>query len=658
MTDHSTTPPREPDPPAPSSSEAPSVSEGDESVVGSGPSPGAIDALAGGRTTWSVGRSVALVFGIGLSISLLVTLLVYEGQQRNDSHLFDQAVRQTTAAVEPGIVRYADLLYGFRGFFGGEQIPSAEQYATYVRSSRLLERHPGVVTVAWGPQLRPDEVRDFERAMQRAGQDGYEISPPPATGAGAAPITYVAPLDGNESAVGFDLSADESGKAALRLAGESGEVVAGTPLLVVGESGGESRAVNLYLALYEGGSVPPESGRATRHSGNVVATLVVADAMEALTGPEPVLELEVYDVGEAGNPAEVPREEELLYDSDEEPFEAIDPSGLSESVQVEVGGRTWMLHMAPGPGFDPYQPLVRWWMVVPIGLVISGLLAMLVADVVRSRREVEEEAVDLAEEMTDYLRQRERQLEQANENMLRSNKELERYASIAAHDLQEPLRSLLAYASVIERRYGESLDPDAMDHVRRMARAAERMRTLVVDLLTYAKADSALRRIESVNLNEAVRVAIDDLSSLVQECGATVRLGELPTVPGNRRELIGVFSNLISNSLKYRSDEPPEVVITASRDDAFWVVAVKDNGIGISAEYHERIFELFRRLEKRASDTGTGLGLAICARTIQQHGGRIWVESEEGHGAVFRFSLPAELSRFPRDAEESEAASR
>lgn len=651
MTDQATTPPRGPDLPA-SGAATPAEAEDEASTTGPAPAQVAIDSLTGDGTTWSVARSVFVVFAIGLSVSLLITVLVHEGKQRNDRHLLDQAVRQTTTAVGPALSRYSDPLYGLRGLFAGEQVPSSEQYAAFVRSSQLLERHPGVVTLAWAPELRPDEVDEFERAMQRAGNPDYEISPPPEPDTGAAPITYVAPLEGNASAVGFDLAADDSGRAALRSARESGEVVVGTPLLVVGEGGRESRAVNLYLALYEGGPVPPGPARATRHSGNVVATLVVADAMEAIRGSDPVLDLEVYDVGEAGNPAEVPRQEELLYDSDGESFEAIDPSGLSESAQIEVGGRTWMVYMTPGPGFDPYQPLVRWWMVVPIGLLISGLIAMVVADVVRSRREVAAEAVDLADEMTDYLRQRERQLEQANENMRRSNKELERYASIAAHDLQEPLRSLLAYASVIERRYGESLDPDAMDHVRRMARAAERMRTLVVDLLTYAKADSALRRIEAVDLNEAVRVAIDDLSSLVQECSATVRLGELPTVPGNRRELIGVFSNLISNALKYRSDEPPEVVITASRDDAFWVVAVKDNGIGISSEYHDRIFELFRRLEKRESDTGTGLGLAICARTIQQHGGRIWVESEEGAGSVFRFSLPAELSRTSRDVEE------
>jgi light-regulated signal transduction histidine kinase (bacteriophytochrome) len=254
------------------------------------------------------------------------------------------------------------------------------------------------------------------------------------------------------------------------------------------------------------------------------------------------------------------------------------------------------------------------------------------------------QAVSLAEAMTANLQQRERELRRANDDIVRSNKELERYASIAAHDLQEPLRSLLAYASVLERRYGETLEPEVLDQVKRMARAAERMRSLVVDLLAYAKADSAKRRIEWVDLNEAIRIAIDDLSVLIHETGATIRVADLPRVPGNRRELIGVFSNLLSNALKYRSESPPEVIVVAHERNDEWVLGVKDNGIGIDEAYHERIFELFRRLEKRSSDSGTGLGLAICARTIAQHGGRIWVESEEGRGSTFWFTLPAKAS--------------
>ena len=163
-----------------------------------------------------------------------------------------------------------------------------------------------------------------------------------------------------------------------------------------------------------------------------------------------------------------------------------------------------------------------------------------------------------------------------------------------------------------------------------MARAAKRMRSLVVDLLAYAKADSETRKTEMVDLNEAIRIAIDDLSVLIHETDATIRVADLPRVPGNRRELIGVFSNLLSNALKYRSDAPPEVIVVAHRRGDQWMIGVKDNGIGIAAAYHERIFELFRRLEKRSTDTGTGIGLAICVRTIAQHGGRIWVESEEG----------------------------
>jgi light-regulated signal transduction histidine kinase (bacteriophytochrome) len=239
--------------------------------------------------------------------------------------------------------------------------------------------------------------------------------------------------------------------------------------------------------------------------------------------------------------------------------------------------------------------------------------------------------------MTDRLADREHRLEQ-------SNRELERFATIAAHDLQEPLRTILTFTDLIERRYGQTLNTEARDYLLRVAGAAARMRALIEDLLTYARIGQAERRFEPVDLRESLNEAVANLEPLIIETGATIHAGELPVVTGNPQGLTQLFTNLLSNAMKYRLAEAPRVEITAERQGKEWVIAVADNGKGIDPTYHDRIFELFRRLEPRGGASGTGLGLAICARVVDVHGGRIWVRSAVGKGATFYFTLPARES--------------
>ncbi|MCX7620831.1 MAG: ATP-binding protein [Acidimicrobiales bacterium] len=272
---------------------------------------------------------------------------------------------------------------------------------------------------------------------------------------------------------------------------------------------------------------------------------------------------------------------------------------------------------------------------LPLVVAAAGVLATVIASVsvvalARSRRTVAE----VSEKMTDRLAEREHRLEQ-------SNRELERFATIAAHDLQEPLRTILTFTDLIERRYGQTLNTEARDYLLRVAGAAARMRALIEDLLTYARIGQAERRFEPVDLRQSLNEAVANLEPLILETGATIHAGELPVVMGNQQGLTQLFTNLLSNAMKYRLADAPRVEITAERQGKEWVIAVADNGKGIDPAYHERIFELFRRLEPRGGASGTGLGLAICARVVDVHSGRIWVRSAVGKGATFFFTLPA-----------------
>jgi PAS domain S-box-containing protein len=242
-----------------------------------------------------------------------------------------------------------------------------------------------------------------------------------------------------------------------------------------------------------------------------------------------------------------------------------------------------------------------------------------------------------------WLVERERAREAAerqNVELARSNRDLERFASIASHDLQEPLRAIGRSAQLLHRRYAELFDENAGQLFHFIVDGVQRMESLIDDLLRYSRISARTAQFELVDLNEVVDDVCRDLSAAMDDCGATITAGDLPVVFGNQSQLYQVFQNLFANALKYRGQAPPQIRVGVQPLRASWLISVMDNGIGIAPAYHEQIFELFRRLHPRDRYTGTGIGLAIVKRIIEQHDGRIWVESDEGQGATFFITLP------------------
>ena len=235
----------------------------------------------------------------------------------------------------------------------------------------------------------------------------------------------------------------------------------------------------------------------------------------------------------------------------------------------------------------------------------------------------------------------EQQLANNTANSRQSIEDLKQFAYVAAHDLREPLRSIVSYTQLVERRYGAQLDGTALEFLQQVVNSAHHMTDLVDGLTSYSRAlaveTDALRR---VNLTGVLAGVVLKLDSKIKECGATIELGELPAVLGEEQSLERLFYELIANAMLYRSEQPPRAKITATEAGEFWEFCVMDNGIGIDAAYHDRIFGLFKRLHNR-STPGIGLGLAICRRIVERHGGSIRVESQLGHGSTFRFTLPA-----------------
>ncbi len=228
----------------------------------------------------------------------------------------------------------------------------------------------------------------------------------------------------------------------------------------------------------------------------------------------------------------------------------------------------------------------------------------------------------------------------AEQKLERTNANLEEFAYVTSHDLQEPLRAMASYSQLLEKRYKDKLDQDAKDFIGFIVEAADRMQTLIADLLAYSRAGRKGLKMSRVNCNEVVRGVTEGLSQAIEDAGATVSYEDLPAVAGAEVAFTQVFQNLIGNALKFHGPQPPEIRIAATRGYNEWIFSVSDNGIGMEPKYAEKIFKVFQRLHSRSEYDGTGIGLSICRKIVENWGGRIWVESEPGRGSTFYFTVP------------------
>ncbi|MGB8592276.1 MAG: CHASE3 domain-containing protein, partial [Candidatus Acidiferrales bacterium] len=276
-----------------------------------------------------------------------------------------------------------------------------------------------------------------------------------------------------------------------------------------------------------------------------------------------------------------------------------------------------------------------------LALSFLFLAGIVVRQEIERRKRAEDSVRALNADLERRVIERTAQLDERAKDLARSNSELQQFAYVASHDLQEPLRMISSFTQLLAKRYKEKLDDDARDFINYAVDGATRMQTLISDLLSYSRVGTQGKPLERTLCGEVFGRALQNLKVAIEESGTVITTGTLPAVLADPQQMCQLFQNLIANAIKFRGKDAPIVHVSAVRNGDDWKISVRDNGIGIAPEHADRIFVIFQRLHTRTEYPGTGIGLAVCKKIVERHGGRIWVESSFGMGSTFCFTVPA-----------------
>ncbi len=241
--------------------------------------------------------------------------------------------------------------------------------------------------------------------------------------------------------------------------------------------------------------------------------------------------------------------------------------------------------------------------------------------------------------LSEHISKREIELSEIMEDLRRSNEDLQQFAYVASHDLQEPLRAIVSFSQLLEDKYYDKIDKDGKEFIHFITDGAKKMNILIKDLLSYSRITTHANPSKIVNLEKIIKDALYNLQEAIKESGAVITYDKMPILKVDKTQFIQLFQNLLSNAIKFRREELPRIHIGVRKINDEWLFSVKDNGIGIESKFFDKLFNIFYRLHTKEEYPGTGIGLPICKKIVQRYGGKIWVESEFGKGSTFYFTI-------------------
>jgi signal transduction histidine kinase len=532
----------------------------------------------------------------------------------------DQLLRERAIAVSGAVDRrtdfYVEKLYGLRAVFAATRRPVTHRgFDDYLRGQDLLRRFPAIGVVGMVEDVREDEREGFVRRVREdIAASGLAYYPPlvirpPGRRERYGVVAYTHPIAGSRAVFGTDVYQRPGRRAAFMRARDRAGLAA-PPALPLPQDGPRGPlTLTTILPLYAGLDQSPDRGeRIARFEGAVFHSLRLPRLFGGIADRRRGEDLEIVDAGRTifdSTPRSRARETEHVVD-----------------LPLQTAGRPWRVVFGSDAQLVSSGERAVPWLIAAFGILVSLLAAAVVQALSSSRRRAEA----LAEGMTVDLK--------------RSNQELERFAFVASHDLQQPLRTISGFLQLLDRQAGDTVDERGREYIHHALRGAQQMSSLIDDLLAYSRVARDDRPLNPVSLERAWDTAVGQLGAELETTGAAVSRGSLPTVPGDEGQLTQVFANLIANAVKYRGEEPPRVRADARKANGVWEIAVQDNGIGIDPQDHARIFEMFRRLHTEDQVEGSGVGLALVKRIVERSGGDIAVESAPGEGSRFVLRMP------------------
>lgn len=573
------------------------------------------------RATMRARLAPIVVFGLA---AILTVVMVVETNARITT---ERAVTQDRVSdvlsrdVDSRLAIYSETLIGLRGLFQASETVTRGEFETYIEAAEIFERFPGVQAMEWAPLVYRQDLVEYERSVRAdttANGIGYPefAVHPTSEHDDLFVVDYVVPLEGNEAAFGFDLGSNPVRRMAVEEARDSGQPVATAPITLVQEEASQAGML-LLVPVYDGAAETLEQRR-EGFRGLVLAVFRLGDLLEGASTQQNI-QFSVFDTPTDVAPSE---ERTLIFSVGEQ-----DLASQHTDLAIDVAGRRWEITV-DGDSIATVGGFTMWW------AIAAGTLATLAATAVvhvlaLSRNRAENRAIELTKD-----------LREANADIRRSNADLEKFAYVASHDLQTPARNVKHVVELLRSELPEYINEESVALLKILSQSAERMEELIQGLLDFSRIQrSEVHNIEPVDLEPLLQSILSE-TLMVEHDSITIDSTDLPTVHGNPQLLGQVLENLLSNAIKYKHpDRDVHISVSGHRRGSKWAIAVADNGLGIDARFHDRIFEMFRRLHPVGEYEGTGIGLALCRKIVERHGGEIWVESKPEEGSAFTFTI-------------------
>lgn len=548
---------------------------------------------------------------------------------RTANERFQFRQNEVTSAIHGRMAAYEQVLRGTLGLLMALPEASRTQWQEYVTTLKIDEHYPGLQGIGYSKWIHPEDKEAYMAHIRQEGFHEFAIYP-----SGIRPeytsITYLEPFDQrNRRAFGYDMWSEHVRRTAMAQARDTGQTSISGKVTLVQETDTDVQAgVLMYLPYYQPG-LPRETVEERRRAlqGFVYSPFRMRNLMAGILGHAlHDVKLEIFDGTELSATT-------LMYDSEagEQPSSALPYKALRATTTLLINEHLWTVRFTTLPPFhaslDTYRP--------GLFLITGSLVSVLCAAVVWSFTTMRRRATALAQQMT-------LELNRHTEALARSNAELETFAYVASHDLKAPLRGIDNLASWIEEELGEALQGETREYMTLLRGRVHRLDKLLEDLLQYSRVGRTAASTELVNVEKLVADIFELLNT--QHTFRLDFLTPLPTFPTVRSRLEQVFSNLISNALKYHDHLPGILQVSVYDRADFYEFVIADNGPGIAPAYHDKVFQMFQRLRARDDIEGSGMGLAIIKKIIEEQGGHIWIEYTDGtRGATFRFEWPKHM---------------